>query len=79
MAPMQSISRLGGWEGYQLVSLEEVERDGQRWCVVWLAPIARGQRRCSGCGQPVRAVHDVMDRRVRDLPLFDARVELVVP
>ena len=79
MALLQSISRLGGWEGYRLISLEEVERGGQRWCVIWLTPIERGRRHCSGCGRRVRAVHDVVDRRVRDLPLFDSRVELVVP
>ena len=79
MALLQSISRLGGWEGYRLISLEEVERGGQRWCVIWLTPIERRRRHCSGCGRRVRAVHDVVDRRVRDLPLFDSRVELVVP
>jgi len=76
---MESISRLGGWEGYRLVSLEEVERGGQRWRVIWLTPMERRRRHCSGCGRTVRAVHDVVDRRVRDLPLFDAQVELVVP
>nr|ART35514.1 A398 [uncultured bacterium] len=34
---------------------------------------------CSGCGQRVSAVHDVTERKVRDLPIFDAPVELVVP
>lgn len=79
MALMQSISRLGGWEGYRLVSLEEQQRGDQPWCVVWLSPLARRRRRCSGCGRIVRAVHDVIDRRIRDLPLLGALVELVVP
>lgn len=44
-----------------------------------LTPVFRGRRVCSGCGQSVSAVHDVAERRVRDLPIFDAPVELVVP
>ena len=79
MALMQCISRLGGWEGYRLVSVEETQRNGDRWCVIRLAPLQRRRSRCSGCGRAVRGVHDEVERRVRDLPLFAAQVELIVP
>src|SRR5690606_19710506 len=34
---------------------------------------------CSGCDQPVAAIHDQTVRRIRDLPLFEYAVELWVP
>jgi len=33
---------------------------------------------CDGCGEPVDRVHDLVDRFVRDLPLFDAQTHLLV-
>jgi len=36
-------------------------------------------RRCSGCGEVTVAIHDLEERRVRDLPVFEHRVELIVP
>lgn len=79
MALVESISRLGGWESYRYESGERVERSGVGWCVLRLTPLRRRRRVCSGCGQRVSAVHDVTERKVRDLPIFDAPVELVVP
>lgn len=79
MAQEHRISRLGGWEGYE-VAEERIERRGERsWCVIRLQPRRGIERCCSGCGQPVRAVHDSERRRIRDLPLFEHAVELVVP
>jgi transposase len=57
----------------------EEERSGQRWCVIQLRPKARARRYCSGCGRQVRAIHDSEERRVRDLPIFEVPVELMVP
>ena len=79
MALVESISRLGCWESYRLESSEKVERAGVGWCVLRLAPLLRRRRCCSGCGQVVRAIHDVAERRVRDLPIFGTPVELIVP
>lgn len=78
MALFESISRLGGWESYRCCSGERVERSGVGWCVLRLIPLLGRRRVCSGCGQRVSAVHDVAERKVRDLPIFDAPVELVV-
>lgn len=34
---------------------------------------------CTGCGKRTRAIHSITLRRVTDLPLAHARVELVIP
>jgi transposase len=73
------ISRLGGWEGYE-VREERIEvRAGLSWCVIRL-DARRGELRCcSGCGRYSSAIHELEERRVRDLPVFQHRVELIVP
>jgi transposase len=79
VAQKHPISRLGGWEGYEVIE-ERIERRGEQpWCVIRLEPRPGVERCCSGCGQAVRSVHDRQLRRIRDLPLFDLAVELVVP
>lgn len=79
MALEHPISRVGGWEGYE-VGADRIEtRQGQSWWVIELVP-ARGYRRyCTGCGMAVTAIHDVQKRHVRDLPAFEHAVELIVP
>lgn len=79
MAQGHPMSRLGGWEGY-VVREDWVERrDGQSCCVIRLEPIRGMARCCSGCGGVSAAIHDLEERRVRDLPVFEHRVELIVP
>jgi transposase len=78
-AAAQRISRLGAWEGYEVEADEEVRRAGTVWCVIRLKPMIQVLRCCSGCGEWVAAVHDLQTRRVRDLPIFETSVELVVP
>ena len=79
MAQGHPISRLGGWEGYEVREDRLEVRNGISWCVIRLQPIAGWARCCSGCGQRTTAIHDIEERRVRDLPLFEHRVELIVP
>ena len=79
MAAAQCISRLGAWEGYEVESDEEVCRAGAVWCVIRLKPMTQVLRCCSGCGEWVESVHDLQTRHVRDLPIFETPVELVVP
>lgn len=43
-----------------------------------LEPKIGSRRCCSGCDRRVNAVHDKTERRVRDLPVFEVPVELVV-
>ncbi|MBK4737904.1 ISL3 family transposase [Noviherbaspirillum pedocola] len=78
MALRDITAQLGCWEGYLLRDSWEETRSGQRWCVMRLEPKTRSRRCCSGCGRRVNAVHDKTERRVRDLPVFEVPVELVV-
>lgn len=79
MAHSHPISRLGGWEGYEVIEERLEVREGISWCVIRLHPVHGWPRCCSGCGGHTRAIHELQERRVRDLPLFEHRVELVVP
>lgn len=79
MAAIQCIERLGAWEGYELESHQEEDRGGVLWCILRLRPCAGMPRRCSGCGWSGTAIHDQEERRVRDLPIFEVPVELVLP
>ena len=79
MAQEHPITRLGGWAGYEVVEDWQERRDGQSWCVLRLQPVTGWLRQCSHCGESTRAVHDQQERRVRDLPIFEHRVELIVP
>jgi len=79
LAQAECIARLGGWEGYEFEDSIEERRGGRLWCVIRLAPVAGLARCCSGCGQLSRAIHDAELRQVRDLPIFEVPVELVVP
>ena len=79
MAQANPIARLGGWAGYDVVEDWLEQRAGRSWCVLRLQPVAGWLRQCGHCGRPTRSVHDQQDRRVRDLPVFQHRVELIVP
>ena len=79
MAQSDPITRLGGWAGYHVVEDWQEQRAGQSWCVLRLQAVAGWLRQCSQCGQSTRSVHDQQDRKVRDLPIFQHRVELIVP
>jgi len=47
--------------------------------VVDLLAKHRVSRCCSGCGRRTRSIHDAQERRVRDLPIFEVPVELMLP
>jgi len=79
MATANMIAQLGCWEGYEVESTWEEQRGEQRWCVVRLRPVVGLERECSGCGGRSVALHDWEERRVRDLPIFEYPVELIVP
>lgn len=70
---------LGGWEGYELGTVGRLRREG-RPDAVWIELLPRTDRPklCSGCREPVAAVHDRQERWIQDLPLFDTAVELLV-
>lgn len=75
MPDTELIGRLGVWEGYSVVRAQRYEAgsDGSRPRVwVELAPIPGQPMTCDGCGRRTGILHDVSERVIRDLPLFDA-------
>lgn len=66
-----------GWEGYRLGSVGHPDNDPS---LVWIELLPDPDRVliCSGCGAVADAVHDTVERWVRDLPLFDAQTHLLV-
>jgi transposase len=70
---------MGGWEGYAVREDWQEWRDGKSWWVIRLEPIRGIRRRCSGCKSDTTAVHDIEERRVRDLPSFEHCIELIAP
>ena len=79
MAPEHPISQLGGWEGYEVDTCVQEQRSGRSWCVIRLVSQAGRRHCCTGCLRWCDQVHDTEQRRVRDLPIFEHRVELIVP
>ena len=79
MAPEHPISRLGGWEGYEVESWDLQRRSGRSSCLIRLKVAPNRRRCCSGCLRWCDSIHDVALRRVRDLPIFEHAVQLLVP
>jgi transposase len=67
---------LGGWEGYELGTVGRFGEQREIW--IELRPRAGWVGRCSGCQQSVSSIHDCQERWIRDLPVFDTPVELLV-
>jgi len=72
---------LGGWEGFELVRVRREPATGEAGAVIELElrPAPNHAKRCGNCGEVVAAVHDVSERRVRDLPILEAETWLVFP
>lgn len=82
MAYEEITALLGGWEGFELVGVTRTaasETHPVPAVVLTLEPAAGAPKRCSRCGEIVEAVHDVSERRVRDLPIMEAETWLVFP
>lgn len=78
MPEMDATSWLGGWEGYQVETIQRRDDDGPTiWIFLGLRPLSA--MICDGCGQGVDRVHDIETRAVRDLPILDASTWLSVP
>jgi hypothetical protein len=73
------VSRLGRWEGYVVTEDWNEARAGQSVWVIRLETVRGQPRCCSGCCGSTAAIHDLEERRVSDLPVFEHRVELLVP
>lgn len=80
------LDTIGGWEGFEVASItteESLEPDvlGEPAprLIIQLQPKPGAPKRCSRCGEIVVEIHDVSERRVRDLPIGEWDVWLVVP
>lgn len=80
---MESWSKLlGGWDGFELIEVEEHPVGPAQpvpELVLRLRAIPGHPKRCSRCGAEVVAIHDVTERRVRDLSVFDWDTWVVFP
>ena len=77
MLDKKTLQKLGGWEGYRLERAVWPDEAGGT-LELHLKP-TRQWMHCERCGHRTRQVHETTLRRVRDLPLFEYRVVLVVP
>jgi transposase len=70
---------LGGFEGFDLVRVRR-EPESQPPRLVLELEAKRGYpKRCSRCGETVLEVHEVIERRVRDLPIAEWETWVVFP
>lgn len=81
MFDRKTLTKLGGWTGYRVVDVDY--RPGEGWggrgkVIIRLEP-TRKRMRCNRCGSTSTQVHDTAIRRIRDLPMFDWDVVLIVP
>ena len=78
MSNVDITALLGGWEGCRVVHVERLEKAVPE---VWitLGSSDSGALICDGCGNEASDVHEVVWRRVRDLPILDATTWLLVP
>jgi transposase len=78
---MDLIAELGSWKGYRVARISHTSPSQQPRAevIIELTPDPSAPLRCGECGATVMLYHDVTERRVRDLPLFDYQTVLVVP
>lgn len=80
------LDTIGGWEGFEVTGFtteDALEPDalGQPAprLIIRLEPKPDAPKRCSRCGEIVVEIHDVSERRIRDLPIGEWDTWLVVP
>jgi len=72
---------LGEWKGYRIDTVGRFPAgDKGPEAEVWieLLPLHRIRMRCSCCGTLTSKVHDLVERRVSELPILDAVTRLLV-
>jgi transposase len=70
-------TKLLGWPGYR-VWRQEIDETAKT-LKLWVRR-KRGNKKliCSGCGKSVSGIHEVCEREVRDLPVFQFRTTVVI-
>lgn len=77
MVDRSTVSKLGSWAGYRVQRVVWPGESGGT-VEIHLKP-TRKWMVCERCGHRSQQLHETVMRRVRDLPLFEYRVVLVVP
>jgi transposase len=84
--PRELLNFLGGWEGFEIDrwTINEELAPGPLGIAlpsltIELKPKDDFVKRCSRCGTPVEEVHDVVERRVRDMPFGPYDLWLIFP
>jgi transposase len=72
------ISIAGGWEGYRVANTTSSGTGEEKRIDIELLPLPRQEMRCPNCGGRCSGVHETTKRVIRDLPILDAKVFLVV-
>lgn len=73
---------LGGWPGFEITSVSREPggtRTGAPQVTITLAAVAGAPRYCGRCGHATAPLHDVSERRIRELPILDAETWLLLP
>ncbi len=81
MFDKDTITQLGGWTGYRVSELDYRPGEGSMGrgkLIIRLEPASKAMR-CSRCGHISHTLHETTLRRIRDLPILDWDVELIVP
>ena len=80
------LGQIGRWEGFEVASVAfeddpkpDVLGQPAGRIVITLRAIDGSPKRCSRCGTVVEEIHDVTERRVRDLPLMERDMWLILP
>ena len=70
-------TKLLGWPGYR-VWRQEIDETAKT-LKLWVRR-KRGNKKviCSGCGKSVSGIHEICEREVRDLPVFQFRTTVVI-
>jgi transposase len=80
------LNRVGGWDDFEVQAIRQEDTVAPDVLglpsfrlVIELRALEVAPKRCSGCGEVVQGIHDVSERRVRDLPIWDRDTWLVFP
>jgi transposase len=70
-------TKMLGWPGYRVWRHEIDER--AKTLKLWVRR-KRGSKKllCSGCGRRVDDIHEICEREIRDLPVFEFRTTVVI-
>jgi transposase len=80
------LNDVGGWDGFEVQAIRREDTlepgvlgDPSARLVIELRPVPGAPKRCSRCGTVVTEIHDVTERRIRDLPMWDRDTWLILP